>query len=405
MIIVIDSGPQFRREIDSLYKNSDEKVVGISAFAGLEDALNNHPAEVVILGPTIPVQESIKQAGHISASYPEISVVMAVDELDPNVLREAMRAGVKDVIVRGASDEQMAAAISQGLVAARRLKESLDTKSDGAGEEMEEPDSGKIITFFSTKGGVGKSVVSTNVAVALAGMTGKRVVVLDLDLQFGDVAIMLQMTPEHTIYDMIQMMSRLDSDMLQGFLSVHTSGVKALLAPVRPHESDSITVDQINGIIDLLRYNFDYVIIDTPPTFSDVVLAALDRSDQIYLIATMDMPCIKNIKLAIQTLKQLGYPTDSIKFILNRADSKVWLEIDEVEKSLGIKAEAKIPSDRLVPRCVNKGVPIVSEQPKSQVSKSLLGLAEKIRDTDAKLKKKPDEPQNHGIRRLVRRLS
>jgi pilus assembly protein CpaE len=215
---------------------------------------------------------------------------------------------------------------------------------------------------------------------------------------------MYQMSPNHTIFDAVQAISRLDEDMLKGFLMVHTSGVKALLAPVRPHESDSITAAHVKEIIDLLRKLFDYVVIDTPPSFTDVVLAALDESDQIYLIATMDMPSIKNIKLAIQTLKQLGYSENIIKFILNRADSKVWLEIDEVEKSLELKADAKIPSDRIVPRSVNKGIPIVLEQPKSSIAKSLFALAERIKDAEIKT-----DREAHGrsgmLRGLVRRLS
>lgn len=404
MILVVDSGPQFRREIEALFKDQSEKVVGISALSSLNEAVESHAPDAIIIGPTVPIKMAINEAERLYVERPEISVVMAVETLDPSMLHEAMRAGVKDVIERGASDEQMIDSITRALTISRRFKESIDLKSEIA-EELQEPEIGKVITFFSTKGGVGKSVISTNSAVALARLTGKRVAVLDLDLQFGDVAIMFQMTPNHTIFDIVQVMSRLDEDMLQGFLAPHSSGVKALLAPVRPHESDSITADHIKGIIDLLRNSFDYIVVDTPPTFSDIVLTALDESDQIYLIATMDMPCIKNIKLAIQTLKQLGYSTDIIKFILNRADSKVWLEIDEVEKSLGIKAEAKIPSDRIVPRCVNKGVPVTIEQPKSQVSKSILGLAEKVKGINNKAAGQPEEQKNQGISRFVRRLS
>jgi len=405
MILVVDENSQFRIQIDSLYQDSDEAVVGIDDIAGLSPAINNHKPDVVVFGPSVPAESAIAEAGRLSLSHPEISVVMAVLELDPGVLREAMRAGIKDIIENGFSGEQVRAAITHASTISKRIKTSFDRETESP-EEPEIPDSGKVITFFSTKGGVGKSVVSTNSAVALAKLTGKRIVVLDLDLQFGDVAIMFQLTPNHTIYDVVQVMDRLDKDMLQGFLTVHSSGVQALLAPVRPHESDSITSNHVKEIIDLLRKFFDYVVIDTPPTFSDVILTALDESDLICLIATMDMPSIKNIKLAIQTLKQLGYPEDIVKFILNRADSKVWLEIDEVEKSLGIRAEAKIPSDRIVPRSINKGIPVVIEQPKSPVAKSLQELAEKIRDADTKTVGKPGEiEESKGMRKLMRRPS
>jgi pilus assembly protein CpaE len=403
MILVIDSSSQLNTRIGGLFEGSGEAVVGIGDVLRIDEAVAAHKPDVIVIGPAIPVDTAFVAAERIFAGNPYAQMIMVVEALVSTVLRDAMRAGIKDVIESASLDEQLKPSIERALAISSRLKESLDIKDEPVGQEAgDQP--GKVITFFSTKGGVGKSVISTNCAVALAKSTGKEVVVLDLDLQFGDVGIMYQMSPNHTIFDAVQAISRLDEDMLKGFLMVHTSGVKALLAPVRPHESDSITAAHVKEIIDLLRKLFDYVVIDTPPSFTDVVLAALDESDQIYLIATMDMPSIKNIKLAIQTLKQLGYSENIIKFILNRADSKVWLEIDEVEKSLELKADAKIPSDRIVPRSVNKGIPIVLEQPKSSIAKSLFALAERIKDAEIKT-----DRGAHGrsgmLRGLVRRLS
>ncbi|MBE0447457.1 MAG: AAA family ATPase [Actinobacteria bacterium] len=405
MIVVIDNNSQFHGQVNSLYQDSDENIISISDISRLDEVVEGHGSDVILIGPSVPTKTAIEEAARLSVSHPEISVVMAVETLDPGVLREAMRAGVKDVLEQGSSNEQIISSISRASEISRRLKDSLDLREEETYEEQPQ-ELGKVITFFSTKGGVGKSVISTNSAVALAKITGKRVVVLDLDLQFGDVAIMFQMAPNHTIYDVVQVIDRLDGDMLQGFLTTHSSGIKALLAPVRPHESDSIASVHVKAIIDLLKKVFDYVVIDTPPVFSDVILTALDESDRVYLIATMDMPSIKNIKLAIQTMKQLGYSTDIIKFVLNRADSKVWLEIDEVEKTLGIKADAKIPSDRIVPRSVNKGMPVVIEQPKSSIAKSIFGLAEKIKDAEIKPASQPGESRNgREASNLIRRLA
>ncbi len=402
MIILVDDNSQFQQYIGSLFKAAEQETTLISTISELDEVLQKYETDVVILGSSIPAETAIKQAAHLSVSYPHVSSILAVEAIGPDLLREAMRAGVKDIIESGMSDEQVLSSISRALEIAGRFKASIDIKEESS-EGVEAPKLGKVITFFSTKGGVGKSVLSTNSAVALAKSTGKRVVILDLDLQFGDVGIMLQMVPTHTIYDVVQAIDHIDEDMLQGLLTTHSSGLKALLAPVRPHESDSITPAHIKAIIDLLKNFFDFIVIDTYAAFSDIILTALDSSDQICLIATMDMPSIKNIKLAIQTIKQLGYPPEIIKFILNRADSKVWLEIDEVEESLGLSAHVKVPSDRVVPRSVNKGIPIVIEEPKSAVAKSIIGFTESLVNIKTKAKSQPDESKPEP-RKLIRRF-
>ncbi|MHB8842339.1 MAG: AAA family ATPase [Candidatus Aquicultor sp.] len=402
MILVAGEDSKFGKQITTALKTSGQATANVNDISGLDEAIEKHSPEVIVIDPSIMSDIAIAKAEGLSISNPEIAIIMAVDALDPGVLRAAMQAGIKDIIERESSDEQIIASISRAADISKRFKESFGLKADEQDEQLSEE--GKVITFFSTKGGVGKSVLSANSAVALAQLTEKRVAILDLDLQFGDIAIMFQLTPDHTIYDVIQVIGQLDEDMLQGFLTVHSSGVKALLAPVRPQESDSITSNHVKQILGLLRKSFDYIIIDTPPLFNDITLTALDESDLIYLIATMDMPSIKNIKLAIQTLKQLGYPSEIVKFVLNRADSKVWLEIDEVEKTLDVKAVARIPSDRVIPRSVNKGVPVVIEQPKSAVAKSIVGLAEKTKD----VKKRDDihtEATDPIVRKIIRRLS
>ncbi len=402
LILVVGEDSKFNKQITSALKGGGHTLETVNDISGIDEKIEKRSPEVIIIDPSVAPESAIAKAESLSVSNPEIAIIMAVDQLDSGVLRAAMQAGIKDIIESQSSDKQMLDSIQRAADISKRFKKSFGLKDDEQDEQP--PEEGKVITFFSTKGGVGKSVLSSNSAVALAQLTEKRVAILDLDLQFGDIAIMFQLAPDHTTYDVIQMIGQLDEDMLEGFLSVHSSGVKALLAPVRPQESDSITSSHIKQILALLRKSFDYIIIDTPPLFNDITLTALDESDLIYLIATMDMPSIKNIKLAIQTLKQLGYPSEIVKFVLNRADSKVWLEIDEIEKTLDIKATARIPSDRIIPRSVNKGVPVIIEQPKSAVAKSLMSLAEKTKD----VKKRDDvraETVDPVVRKIIRRLS
>jgi pilus assembly protein CpaE len=240
------------------------------------------------------------------------------------------------------------------------------------------PGDGKVITVFSSKGGCGKSFVSTNLAVALAQKTGEEVALIDLDLQFGDLAIMLQLFPARTIYDAAQNLDRLDADALKGYLTPHRGQVFLLAAPLEPGLSETISAESVAKIIRLMKRLYKYVIIDTPPSFTDHVLAALDESDESVLITSMDVPSIKNLKLSLQTLELLGFGRDRIRLILNRADAKVGLRVQEVEKTLGTRIDVPIPSSREVPLSINRGTPLILEDPKSPVVSSIMRLVDII---------------------------
>ncbi len=201
---------------------------------------------------------------------------------------------------------------------------------------------------------------------------------LDLDLEFGDVGIMLGLKPSHTLFDAVQAFDRLDPEMLLGLMQPHDSGVKVMLAPVRPEDAEAISATRVAHVIKMMRETFDYVVIDTSPSFSDAVLAALDRSDSIFVITTMDVASIKNTRISMQKLRQLGFENGRVNLVLNRSDSKVLLEPAEVERALGDRIVAHIPSDRCVPRAVNKGVPVITDVPRCNVSRSIMGLAQTV---------------------------
>jgi len=283
-----------------------------------------------------------------------------------------MRIGIRDVIPA----EQPWAETAPVLMAV--MEESTARRPAAVAIDSAEPvKHGRVVTIFSTKGGVGKSVIACNVATALA-QAGSNVILVDLDLQFGDTGIMLDLKPERTIFDAAQNFDRLDPQMLKGYLVKHSSGAQVLLAPVHPEDADAVTVSRIAVILGMLREIADVVVVDTAAAFDDVVLAAIDASDIVYAVATMDVASIKNTRVSLQKLRQLGYDSGLIKLVLNRADSKVWLDAGEVETSLNSEATARIPSDRLVPRSVNRGVPVVLDSPRSPVSRSLVELAKQI---------------------------
>jgi pilus assembly protein CpaE len=283
---------------------------------------------------------------------------------------------VRDVLDAKDDVESLASSVVSAVESVSRQRTSVSPEASAA--TALEPTVGKVITVFSPKGGVGKSVLSTNLSAAIAKELGRSVILVDLDLQFGDVAVMLQMPPSRTIFDAAQAFDRLDAEMLEGFLIAHESGLRALLAPVQPEEAESVTTGRITQILKILRGLADFVVIDTPASLSEVVLTALEQSDLILAVATMDVPSVKNTKVSLQKLQQLGFDSRTIQLVLNRADSKVWLDPHEIEVATGNQIIARIPSDRLVPRSVNKGIPVVLDSPRSAVARAIAALAREV---------------------------
>jgi pilus assembly protein CpaE len=373
-IIIVDRDPEFASKLEKLLcREPGQEVVVAPALGRLSDQIEESDANVVVFGPSIPLDGALEAGETIAARTTPAAAVLVVPKVTTELMRQAMRAGFSDVVGADGTFGEVAAAVLDAGADVTKRRSASGVPSAGAANGR--GGRGKVVSVFSTKGGVGKTVIASNLGVALAGQLGLRTVLLDLDLQFGDTGIMLQLKPERTIYDAVQSFDRLDAAMLKGFLTHHKSGLDVLLAPLRPEDAESVTATRLARIIALLREIADIVVIDTPAAFDDIVLTAIDKSDEVYAVATMDVASIKNTRISLQKLRQLGYSKDLVKLVLNRADSKVWLELPEVERAMEGEIVAKIPSDRLVPRSVNKGNPVVIEAPKSAVAKSLLDMA------------------------------
>jgi pilus assembly protein CpaE len=236
---------------------------------------------------------------------------------------------------------------------------------------------GRVITMFSAKGGCGKTTVATNLGAALADRGRRDVCIVDLDLAFGDVAIALQLFPAHTIADAVPLNGAIDATAVQALLTRHSAGLSAIVAPTEPSAAETIPATLISHLLNVLREEFDYIVVDTPPSFDDQVLAALDVSDLIALVVTPDVPALKSLKITIETLVELSYSRDKFRLILNRADAKVGISHAEVETTAQMVLSAQIPSSRDVPATINRGVPIVQDDPKHPVSQSIRGFGER----------------------------
>ncbi|MBK5222403.1 MAG: P-loop NTPase [Acidimicrobiia bacterium] len=380
-VAVVDADQSTRNR---LAMQLGESATTFGSVGELRARLLGHPV-VAVLGPSCAYGSELAAAEELVRAHREVGAVLLSEELSTALLQQALRAGVRDVLGAPVDTGQLVAAV-------QRVADSLFVP--GGSMASSEPglpagDLGRVMTVFSTKGGAGKSVLAVNVAVTLAQRSDRPVVLVDANLQFGDVAVMLKLAPQHTIVDAVGSIQKLDGSLLQSLLAVHEgSGLYVLPAPLEPAFADQIGAEDMIRIIDLLRTFAGHIIIDTPAYFNEVVLGLIETSDDVLLVAGMDIPNIKNVKIGLQTLKLLNTPMEKLHLVLNRANSKVKLEVGEVEKTLGIKAESLIPSDIAVPQSVNKGTPVVMASPKSGVSRAIEDLAGQFLASDKRSRRR-----------------
>lgn len=238
------------------------------------------------------------------------------------------------------------------------------------------PGGGKVITVMSGKGGSGKSITATNLAAALAERSGEdKVVIVDADLQFGDVALMLQIDPTRTIVDVADVIEDLTEPRLDALLLWHDSGMRVLPAPLIPAAAEGVGPKVVVRVVEMLRGMYDFVVVDTPPIFDDALITILEHSDDVLMVVDMDLPSVKNAKIALDTLRAAQFDMNRLDVVVNRSNSKARLDLGELERSLGEEIAASIPSDRLIPQSVNEGIPAVAFSPRSKVAKAFHSLA------------------------------
>jgi pilus assembly protein CpaE len=353
---------------DALAQQPGLEVVGVSEHPGAASAaLQGGHLDCVVhatSSSTLPAHEvaTIRE-------YTRVPLLLLASGEASALLEEALGADVADVVLLPALTENIVFAIRKATHAPRRAA--------AAGKRE-----GRIITVFSPKGGTGKTVIATNLAAALAKDDGRRTLLLDLDLQFGDAAIMLGIEPEKTIFDFVNAPGELDPDKLAGYTTKHKSGLDILPAPLRPEDAELVTEAKLGRLIEVARACYDAIVVDTSPFFHGPMLATLDRTDELLLVCSLDVPTLKNVRLALGTLEMLSFPPARIRIVLNRANSKVGMKQREVEAALEQKVRYEIPSDRAVPITVNKGVPAVLGEPGSDFAKAVTAMAKGVFPTE-----------------------
>ncbi len=364
---------------------------GVTPFSTVEELaarLTGAVPVVAVLGPSCSDDQTLLVSERVQKEYPLMATILVVDELSTQLLQTALRAGVRDVLALSGESGALAQAVQRVAVSLDQSPRAAVMPATPVPVEEEHEVlptiDGQVITVFSTKGGAGKSMLSTSLAVELARRSDAPVCLVDADLQFGDVAVMLKLTPHHTIVDAVSVLDRMDAPLLESLLVTHEpSGLRVMPAPLEPAFADQVGATEMVAIVEMLKTFCAYVIVDTPAYFNDVVLGLVEASDRVLLVAGMDIPNIKNVKIGLQTLRLLNTPMEKLLLVMNRANSKVKLDVGEVERTLQVKADVLIPSDICVPQAVNKGEPVVTHAPKSGVSKAIQELADQFIPADA----------------------
>ncbi len=358
--------------------------------------LDQHSAEyVVVLGPTLDLDDALKITEDLRTSRPTVSVVLVVASLDTQVLTRAMKAGARDVAQADDLD-----AISGSVGQAHQLFVAL--RGPAGAKSV-----GRIVTVFSPKGGVGKTTMAVNLSLALCQGGARKVCLVDLDLAFGDVAITMQLFPTHSIEQAIGSEDSLDLTMLEGLLTRHQDSMMVLAAPPHPDIRERVTPALVSRILRTLKEGFDYVVVDTAPSFDDQVLTALDETDECVLVATLDVPTLKNVKVALETLEMLNIASGHRHLLLNRADDAVGISSDKVEAILNMPVSITVATSIDVAAATNAGNPIVVNQPQHSASSAIIKLASILTGEPVETSATPsiattDESSDKG-RRMFRR--
>jgi pilus assembly protein CpaE len=319
-------------------------------------------AELMLVGCARRHEDVLELVGSATRQLQgDLPVVVFYDGSPNGFMERAFAAGADDLITLPQPPQDLAFALEKAIA---RRRGAVPAARQGA-----------LITVLGPKGGTGKTLTACNLAVALT-LSRRSTVVVDLDLQFGDVGLALGLRPSRTIHDLALSGGSLDGEKVDGFVTGHPSGAHALLAPLRPDQAAAISIPFLHSLFEILRAQHDFVVVDTPPAFSPEVIAAIDASTHLCIVGMLDALSLKDTKIGLETLAQMGYDPADVTIVLNRADSSVGITPSDVERLLGRRPDVLVPSDRAIPRALTEGRTIVDAEPRSAATKAFMSLAE-----------------------------
>ena len=366
-LLVVDSDDEFVSKAKELF---DGRLPVVRSIEEASQAVASGDVRMILLGPSFTDEEAMEQVRSLHNQDPALILMLVSEEVTADLLRRGMRVGLSDVIEAPLDEEKIEAAIEQFAHDVLK-RQSAVVRPDVPAQ----PEKGRIITVMSAKGGSGKTVLATNLALLLNRIPDSKVCLVDADLQFGDVCLVLQLEPRFTMVNAAHELHHLDAELLDSLLTEHPSGLKVLAAPLEPAFADDITTAGLMQMLEILQENYDYIVVDTASMLDELILSLIEKSDQVIMLVDMDLPSVKNAKLALETLRLLKFSTSKIKLVMNRSNSKAKLDTREIEGALKMEIAASIPSDASVAASVNEGRPVVETEPRSKVAKGFESVA------------------------------
>jgi pilus assembly protein CpaE len=362
--ILTDNSDDYQRYLFSVGESSQILTSTYELYDAVAEDLSE---QLIVIGPSIKMETARAVAEHFRTSRPSLGVVLIRKRLDVGIMMEAIRSGVREVV---SSDD------ASSIVAACKRSMEVSLKLlENSSNELGALSRGKVVIVFSAKGGCGKTTLSINLAHALASLGKGKVALVDLDLQFGDVAVALQVEPKKTLSDAISMQNSLDEVGVKSLMSPINGNLDLLLAPTNPTDVEFISADLVDGVIEKLRNSYSFIVVDTPPAFTDVILKVFDTADKCFLITTLDMPSLKNMKIVIGTLEALNFSKSRLDFVLNRSNAQTGISKSDAEIMIGEKFRFAVPNSEEVSSSTNKGLALVTSKPKHPVSKAIMDMA------------------------------
>ena len=385
-VLIVDDIPSTLENLQKLLSFEDDIEVCGTAQDGrraLEEARRLQP-DLVLMDVNMPQMDGIQATELLGQEVPGSPVIIMSVQGERDYIRRAMQAGAREFLIKPFSGDELIASIRR-VFQLEQKKESFLAKvvpaAAGPVAAATEPRTqrGEVFLVFSGKGGVGKSILASNLAVSLAMETGARVALVDLDLQFGDVGVLLNLDHTRSITDLVEASGNLDSEFVQDVLANGPEGIKVLLAPISPELADLVTADHLRTIMDELRREFDFIVVDTASHLAEINLEAIEMSTRVIVVTALNIPAIKDTKLTLKVLDSLNVDSDRILLTLNRADAHSDFNKDAVEANLRFQIALQLPHDaKVVSASVNRGAPFVSVNPEAEVSRAVRELVSRL---------------------------
>jgi len=398
-ILVLDRSDgfagQIRGVVDDLRPRPE--VSSCTRVGSVGDMLTEDgPFDVLVAGPSLGTRAGMARLEVIHDELPGMSLLLAFNRRPEAKLRDIVRTGAMDLLQLPIADQGLLESVQ------RAVELSQQRQAVEAGVPAVAPSNmAAVFTTSSATGGCGKTFYATNLAYFLTHYTDKRVCIIDLDLQFGEVSTALRMRPRFTIFDVLNRDEADDAELgehIEEYLVKHDTGIYLLPAPKDPSEADRINPPDVTRIIECLRNKFDYVIVDTPAALTEIVLAAFDLSNQLFVLATLDLPSVRNMGVFLNTLDKLKIPADNISLILNKAEKDVGIDVEQITKLFPQGFMSVLPYAREVSKSINVGMPVMAFNPNAEVSRRIgSGLRDYLPEEARERVPETNVHTNHGL--------